>query len=203
MWKRSDSEEAFTPQDTSHQHSPTRVSQTPAMIGTSILVKGEISGKENLLVEGRIEGTVRFPADTVVIGSNGSVQGDLYANIIQVRGQVVGDLFGNENVVVQQTGAVRGNITAPRVTLEDGAKLKGAIDMDPQTAPQTRSAAHQATNSTLDSTARTIEATAKNVESIDRAMKGNGQAAQEQGSASKTSGETSRQYPKPAAESVK
>jgi cytoskeletal protein CcmA (bactofilin family) len=104
-----------------------------ASIGASITIKGEISGAEDLVIEGTVEGTVNLREHTVVVGASAKVNADIYANVIRVEGQVAGDLFGREQISVQKTGCVRGNITAPRLALEDGARLKGAIDTEPST----------------------------------------------------------------------
>ena len=102
-----------------------------AVIGATIRIKGEISGEENLLIEGNVTGSVALNGHDLTIGQKGSVEADLNAKTVKVEGQVTGDIQGEEKVIITQTGRVRGNITAPRVTLEDGAKFKGAIDMDP------------------------------------------------------------------------
>lgn len=102
-----------------------------AVIGATMRIKGEISGEENLLIEGDVSGSVSLKGHDLTIGQKGVVEADLRAKTVKVEGQVTGDIEGEEKVVITQTGRVRGNITAPRVTLEDGAKFKGAIDMDP------------------------------------------------------------------------
>ncbi len=102
-----------------------------AVIGSTIKIKGEVSGDENLLIEGNVVGSIALKGHDLTIGQNGTVEADLSAKTVKVEGQVTGDVQGEEKVVITQTGKVRGNITAPRVTLEDGAKFKGAIDMDP------------------------------------------------------------------------
>lgn len=101
------------------------------MIGQSIQIKGTITGAENLVIEGSVEGSVELPEHDLTIGESGQVTADLNAKNVRVDGQVGGDIKGSEKVVVSKTGRVRGNIVAPRVTLEDGAKFKGSIDMDP------------------------------------------------------------------------
>ena len=111
------------------------------MIGPSIKIKGEISGDEDLLIEGQVEGTINLKAHEVVVGESGQVSADILAKTIKVDGKVKGDITGTENVVISKLGSVRGNITAPRVLLEDGAMFKGSIDMDPgdtgaKTVPQ-------------------------------------------------------------------
>lgn len=101
------------------------------MIGPSINIKGDITGDENLTIEGTVEGSVVLGGHEVCIGSSGRVSANVTAKTIKIEGEVKGDIRGNEKVVVSKTGNVHGNITAPRVTLEDGAKFKGSIDMDP------------------------------------------------------------------------
>lgn len=102
-----------------------------AVIGASITIKGDISGEENLVIAGKVTGNVTFANHEVTISSGGCVNADVTANIVKIEGEVKGDLTGNEKVVISKTGKVQGNIVAPRVTLEDGAKFKGSIDMDP------------------------------------------------------------------------
>lgn len=102
-----------------------------ATIGHSISIKGELSGAEDLMVHGFVEGTIDLKQNTVTVGKTGRVTAHIYGRIIHVEGEVVGDLFGTEQVIVHMTGHVKGNITAPRVSLEDGAKVKGIIDTGP------------------------------------------------------------------------
>ncbi len=102
-----------------------------AVIGPGIYINGDISGDENLLVEGRVDGKIRLASNHVEIGQSGKVKADITAKVIKIAGQVRGDLNGSEKVVISRTGNVHGNIVAPRMTLEDGAIFKGSIDMDP------------------------------------------------------------------------
>lgn len=102
-----------------------------AVIGAGIRINGEISGNENLLIEGRVEGKVNLSGNDVTIGKTGQVIADVNAKAIRVAGEVNGDLKAKERVVISGTGNVRGNVVAPRVVLEDGAIFKGSIDMDP------------------------------------------------------------------------
>lgn len=101
-----------------------------AVIGTSISIKGEISGSENLLVLGSVEGTINLKENTVTVGKGARVNANILGNVIHVEGEITGDLRGREQVVVHKTGYVRGNIASPRLSLEDGAKLKGSIDTE-------------------------------------------------------------------------
>jgi len=103
------------------------------MIGATINIKGDITGEENLTIEGNVEGQVRLPKHELTIGASGSVSADLNAKVVHIDGTVTGDITGTDSVVVSKTGRVQGNIVAPRVSLEDGAQFKGSIDMNPGT----------------------------------------------------------------------
>ena len=102
-----------------------------AVIGPGIHINGDISGDENLLVEGKVDGKILLGSNHVEIGQSGQVNADITAKVIKIAGQVRGDLNGTEKVVISRSGNVHGNIVAPRMTLEDGAIFKGSIDMDP------------------------------------------------------------------------
>jgi cytoskeletal protein CcmA (bactofilin family) len=102
-----------------------------AVIGAGIKINGEISGSENLLIEGHVDGQINLAGNDVTIGKSGRIVADVTAKTIRVAGEVNGDLKAKERVVISGSGNVRGNVVAPRVVLEDGAIFKGSIDMDP------------------------------------------------------------------------
>ncbi|MGD9021776.1 MAG: polymer-forming cytoskeletal protein [Lysobacterales bacterium] len=102
-----------------------------AIIGAGIRINGDISGDDNLLIEGQVEGKIRLDAHQVEIGPDGKVKADITARVIRIAGEVRGDVTGIEKVIILCTGNVHGNIVAPRMTLEDGALFKGSIDMNP------------------------------------------------------------------------
>jgi cytoskeletal protein CcmA (bactofilin family) len=114
-------------------------SREAAVIGPSIHIDGDVRGEEDLLIEGEVSGTVQLKNNSLTIGPNGKVHADVYAHSIYVDGHLEGDCYGSERVNIRKSATVRGNITSPRVSLEDGAKFKGAIEMDPQ-AGQNRQA---------------------------------------------------------------
>lgn len=103
-----------------------------ATIGPSIFIKGDLTGEEDLVIEGRVEGKVDLKQNNVTIGKNGRVRADIFGRVVTVEGEVDGNVFAREQAVLRQSGAVRGNLTAPRVTLEDGSRFKGSIDMEPK-----------------------------------------------------------------------
>jgi cytoskeletal protein CcmA (bactofilin family) len=118
-----------------------------AMIGPSIVIKGEVTGEEDLLIQGKVEGKINLMGNQVSIGESGEVCADIHARVIQINGKVTGDITGAEKVVISKSGNVHGNIVAPRVTLEDGALFKGSIDMDPAGVSKAAVVAHQTVHS--------------------------------------------------------
>jgi cytoskeletal protein CcmA (bactofilin family) len=102
-----------------------------ALIGAGIHVNGDISGTENLVIEGKVDGKIELAANQVMIGSSGKVTADIVAKTVKVDGNLQGNVEGRERVVISKSGRMRGNITAPRVLLEDGAIFKGSIDINP------------------------------------------------------------------------
>jgi cytoskeletal protein CcmA (bactofilin family) len=112
------------------QTSPAKVeSRITAMIGATIKIKGEISGDENLTIDGTVEGKVDLGGHDLTIGTSGDVKANLTGKTVQINGSVTGDIESSELAVVSKSGRVMGNIVSPRVTLEDGAQFKGSIDM--------------------------------------------------------------------------
>jgi len=103
-----------------------------AVIGGATVVRGEISGEEDLLIEGRVEGKIQLAQNAVTIGAKGRLSAEVVARAILIDGEVDGDLTAEEQIVLRKGGRVRGDLTAPRVTIEDGARFKGSIDMEPK-----------------------------------------------------------------------
>ncbi|MGI9284433.1 MAG: bactofilin family protein [Pseudomonadales bacterium] len=103
-----------------------------SVLGPTLVFKGELSAEEDLLIQGRIEGSIEHNERNLTISEQGYVKANIHAKVITVEGTVEGDLNGDDAVIIRQTGDVLGNIVAPRVTLEDGAKFKGGIDMEPK-----------------------------------------------------------------------
>jgi|SRR6185295_2555142 len=143
-WKRDDQPTSSQPEPTpvtpprpAAAPNPAPVSSEPprrterATIGPSIFIKGDLSGEEDLVIEGRVEGKVDLKQNNVTIGKNGRVKADLFGRVVTIEGEVDGNVFAREQAILRQSGAIRGNITAPRVVLEDGSRFKGSIDMEP------------------------------------------------------------------------
>jgi cytoskeletal protein CcmA (bactofilin family) len=100
-----------------------------ATIGRSLVIKGEISGTEALYIDGRIEGKILLADNRVTIGRNGTVQADISARDVVVMGKVTGNIECTDRVDIRNEGMVNGNITTVRISVEDGAILKGGIEV--------------------------------------------------------------------------
>ena len=142
MWKKSEPEvpqsqpvPASQARSSHEQRSSAPQSRERAMIGPTISIKGNLTGEEDLLIEGRLDGKIEMRRHSVTIGKKGQIKADIYGKIIVVEGTVEGNLYGEEQLIVRQSGTVRGNIVSPRVALEDGSNFKGNIDMSPKEKP--------------------------------------------------------------------
>ncbi|MDG1818567.1 MAG: polymer-forming cytoskeletal protein [Porticoccaceae bacterium] len=102
-----------------------------AVIGPTVTIEGKVVSGEDLIVEGSVSGSISAKGHEITVGTAGKLKADISAKVVRVEGSVQGDISGVEKVIISKTGNVLGNIDAPRVTLEDGAKFKGSIEMDP------------------------------------------------------------------------
>lgn len=103
------------------------------VLGKTLLFRGELTAEEDVILQGRVEGSIRH-ARNLIIGTDGSVLGDVHASHLTVEGLVEGDLHCSEAVIVKATAQVRGNIFAPRVGIMEGATFNGRVEMDPGAA---------------------------------------------------------------------
>ncbi len=107
----------------------TRQGQDQAAIGRSITIKGDVTGDEDLYIQGRIDGTVNLQQHNVTVGQEGRVKANISARTVTIEGEVNGDVRGQEQVTLRASSTVNGDIVSPRVVLEDGATFLGSIDM--------------------------------------------------------------------------
>ena len=140
MWNRQQEQEKDTEAPQTDPKPAVETTPSPraqptqtAVLGPSITIKGTLSGDEDLLIEGRVDGEVSFQKHTVTVGKSGRIKADLQCKNIYVEGQVHGNLYGEEVVVIKSSGKVNGNAVAPRVSLDDGCHFHGSIDMQPKT----------------------------------------------------------------------
>jgi cytoskeletal protein CcmA (bactofilin family) len=108
----------------------TRQSDRPVNIGKSVQIKGDLTGHEDLTIEGKLEGKVNLRDHQLTIGANGNIKGEIRAKSVIVVGELVGNITADDKVEVSASGSMRGDIRAPRVVLVDGASFKGAVEME-------------------------------------------------------------------------
>jgi len=121
-----------TPRSVPASAAPATRGRATAVIGPSIQIEGTVRCQEDVFIEGEVTGTIHLQNNTLTVGTQGKIKADVYANTVYVEGSTEGDLFGSEQVIIRKSAKVRGNITSPRVSLEDGATFKGSIEMDPE-----------------------------------------------------------------------
>ena len=97
-------------------------------LGESIVVRGKLSGEEDVLILGRVDGRIDFKHHSVTVGKKGRVKANISAKTVSVEGEVHGDVYGEAKIIVRPSGSIEGDLRAPRVNLTDGAKFKGMID---------------------------------------------------------------------------
>jgi cytoskeletal protein CcmA (bactofilin family) len=120
---------------------------TGAHIGKSVIIKGEVSGSENLYVDGEVEGSIQLDGHSLTIGQNGRVRASLKAKDIVVQGRVDGSVTAGDRLDLRKTAVLVGDIQAQRLAVEDGAFLKGKIETtkaEPQASSQPRPEMKQA-----------------------------------------------------------
>src|SRR5215471_623908 len=113
-------------------YTPVKTSSAPieqASIGRSLTIKGEISGGESLYIDGRIEGTINIPDHRVTVGRNGNVKADVNAREVVIMGKVHGNVICSDRLDIRSEGSVTGDVVVQRISVEDGAILKGSVQV--------------------------------------------------------------------------
>jgi cytoskeletal protein CcmA (bactofilin family) len=125
---------ATRPERGSEHHQPAATGKGDAManIGKSISIKGDLSGNEDLVIEGKVEGKVELPNNQLTVGANGVVKAEISAKSVVVIGRVAGNVKGSERIEIQATGIVEGDVAAPRLVVAEGATVNGSIQMTKQ-----------------------------------------------------------------------
>ena len=129
MWKRDESD-ALAP---SHQNPPpapiTRDAADKLVmnLGKTVMIKGELSGSEDLTLYGRMEGSVKLPEYTLTIGPDADINAEISARSVVIMGGVTGNVFAGEKVEIRSTGSVTGDIASPRFAIQDGGSMRGKV----------------------------------------------------------------------------
>jgi len=144
MWNKRDDEPirpGTAPQVAAPSPSPaTGERREQAVIGASISVVGDVTGGEDLTILGKVEGKIALPKHIVTVGQSGRISADIQAKVVSVAGEVRGNLVASEQIVIRKTATMLGNLTAPRVGLEDGCCFRGSVEMESQEKPGTAAA---------------------------------------------------------------
>jgi cytoskeletal protein CcmA (bactofilin family) len=107
-------------------HSP-EVWDRAARLGPALEFEGEIRGKEDFVVQGRVRGGISLPENDILVAEHARVEADIQARDITVKGEVIGNLTASGRVVIEQTGRLTGDLAASTISLEDGAQFKGSV----------------------------------------------------------------------------
>ncbi|MEO8256991.1 MAG: polymer-forming cytoskeletal protein [Acidobacteriota bacterium] len=98
-------------------------------IGKSVVIKGELTGSEDLTIEGQVEGTIQLREHVLTIGPNARIKAQVFAKSVVVLGQVTGNVTASDKVDIRDNGSVDGDIISPRVAIAEGAHFRGSVDM--------------------------------------------------------------------------
>lgn len=100
-----------------------------ANIGKSISIKGDLTGNEDLQIDGNVDGRIDLPNNQLTIGADGKVKAEVTAKAVAVIGHVTGNIVATDKIEVESSGIVDGDVRAPRLIVQEGAVLNGAIEM--------------------------------------------------------------------------
>jgi cytoskeletal protein CcmA (bactofilin family) len=126
-------EQKFSPNAApTNNYTPVKPATSPgeqATIGRSLVVKGEVSGSESLFIDGRVEGSINFPDNRVTVGRNGIVAANITANEVVIMGKVQGNVECADRLDIRSEGLLAGDVITHRISVEEGAILKGGVEV--------------------------------------------------------------------------
>jgi cytoskeletal protein CcmA (bactofilin family) len=105
------------------------VDTTPARLGKTVVIRGEIKGSEDLVIDGNVEGTVHLSENRLTIGPNANVVADLTARDVLIMGKLQGNIIATGRVELRAGSAVQGDVRALRLAIEDNAMFRGKVDL--------------------------------------------------------------------------
>ena len=100
-----------------------------ANIGKSVIIKGELSGSEDLFLDGEVEGTIELHHNSLTVGPNGRIRAHINASAVVIHGKLDGNVNGSDRVELKRTAVMVGDIKTQRIIIEDGAYFKGGVDI--------------------------------------------------------------------------
>ena len=98
-------------------------------IGKSVIIKGELSGSEDLTIDGTVDGTISLKDNVLTIGPGAKIKAQIVAKAVIVQGEVQGNITATEKVDIRDSGSVDGDVAAPRIAISEGAHFRGSVDM--------------------------------------------------------------------------
>ncbi len=107
-----------------------KISNQLGYIGQSIFIKGELTGNEDLTIEGKVEGKIDLKDHHLTIGSTGIINAEIFAKSVTITGEVTGNVRADDRIEITNKGKLKGDISSPRITIADGAHFKGSVDME-------------------------------------------------------------------------
>jgi cytoskeletal protein CcmA (bactofilin family) len=127
-----------------------------ARLGTSLHVKGEITGNEDLLIDGSVEGLIQLDERKLTVGATAKITADVIAREVVVYGAVKGNVRAKDRIEIKKDGSVNGDLTTARIMIEDGAYFKGSIEIDKSAEKDSSNALARTSSSTSAPTTKTI-----------------------------------------------
>jgi cytoskeletal protein CcmA (bactofilin family) len=115
-----------------------------AHIGKAVIIKGELSGSEDLYLDGEVEGTIELHHNSLTVGPNARIRAHVHAREVVIHGKVDGNVHGAERVELRRSAVLVGDVTTERISVEDGAYFKGNIDVQREAKPEAKSEAKPA-----------------------------------------------------------
>jgi cytoskeletal protein CcmA (bactofilin family) len=188
MWKKNDQTDEMESPSVNRiiQQNPSipvvrESTQEGAVIGRSIKFRGDITGDEDLVIQGRVEGSVDLRQHAVTVGGDGEVIASIVGRVVTVEGRVEGNIDAGEQIVLRSSAYVRGDLTAPKVMLENGARFRGLVDMgEPDEGPAQRKRqderSRDGAEARLSGSSAGVEATARASDSADLTGGANGKS---------------------------
>lgn len=113
--------------------------QGNAIISKECHIKGDITGNDDISIFGKVEGTISIKSNTVTIENSAQIDANIFAKVVNVNGNIVGNIEASEKIVISNTGNVTGDMTAKKVILQDGSYFKGNVSMVDNQPSQTTS----------------------------------------------------------------
>jgi cytoskeletal protein CcmA (bactofilin family) len=130
MWKRDDADAAAASRQSPPPPAPYARDAADKLVmnlGKSVMIKGELSGSEDLTLYGRMEGSVKLPEYTLTIGPDADIKAEISAKTVVIMGGVTGNVIAGEKVEIRSTGSVTGDIASPRFAIQDGGSMRGKV----------------------------------------------------------------------------